>query len=202
MSDPTQSPLTPDPQAQPDAEADRHDQPEPHLQAPSGTSRRHVLRAVGMVALVGGGAAALAACGAGGSSTPAASTAPSSSAPTSEAPSASGESSSAAPSASTKAPSASGPSVSTAEVPVGSGIIMPDAAYVVTQPEKGSYKAFSKICTHQGCAVTMITNKEIVCPCHGSHFSISDGSVVSGPAPKPLPEAKATVSGSTITVSA
>lgn len=79
---------------------------------------------------------------------------------------------------------------------------MSKADYVVTQPEKGTYKAFSKICTHQGCPVSTITNREIVCPCHNSHFSIVDGSVVSGPAPKPLPAAKATMSGSEIVVTA
>ncbi|MET1006857.1 MAG: Rieske (2Fe-2S) protein [Propionibacteriaceae bacterium] len=89
-----------------------------------------------------------------------------------------------------------------AEVPEGGGIIMQDADYVVTQPEAGTYKAFSKICTHQSCPVSLITNSEIVCNCHGSHFSISDGSVVSGPAQSPLPEAKTTVSGNNIVISA
>ncbi len=78
---------------------------------------------------------------------------------------------------------------------------MQDAAFVVTQPEKGSYKAFSKICTHQGCPVAEIVGKEIVCRCHGSHFSIVDGSVVSGPAQRPLAESKVTVSGDQIVVS-
>lgn len=178
------------------AEADLHGPP---ITVASGTTRRQMLRATGLVAIVGGGAAALAACGADQSATPATSTAPSPAA--ASAPSAA-ESSTAAASASASSSAASGPSVTTAEVPVGSGIIMPDAAYVVTQPEKGTYKAFSKICTHQGCPVTMITNREIVCPCHGSRFSIDDGSVISGPAPTPLPEARTTVSGDTITVSA
>jgi Rieske Fe-S protein len=91
--------------------------------------------------------------------------------------------------------------VTKAEVPVGGGFILPNADYVVTQPTKGSYKAFSKICTHQGCPVSAILNKEIVCKCHNSHFSIEDGSVVSGPAQKPLPAAKTTVSGDKIVIS-
>ena len=78
---------------------------------------------------------------------------------------------------------------------------MPNADYVVTQPDKGTYKAFSKICTHQGCAVSQIADSEIVCRCHGSHFSIKDGSVISGPAKASLPEAKTTVSGDKIVIS-
>jgi Rieske Fe-S protein len=40
----------------------------------------------------------------------------------------------------------------------------------------------------------------INCACHGSQFSITDGSVVTPPATKPLPEAVITVDGDTITV--
>jgi Rieske Fe-S protein len=169
----------------------------------AGTTRRAVLRTAGLVAVVGGGAAALAACGADGA-TPATDPAPSaeasSTAPSPSASASESASASASPSASAEAPA--GPSVTKAEVPEGGGIIMPDADYVVTQPEAGTYKAFSKICTHQSCPVSLITNREIVCNCHGSHFSISDGSVVSGPAQSPLPEAKTTVSGNNIVISA
>jgi len=77
---------------------------------------------------------------------------------------------------------------------------LPDADYVVTQPQKGTYKAFSKICTHAGCSVSKIVDREIVCPCHGSHFSIEDGSVRSGPAQAPLPESTATVSGANVVI--
>ena len=57
------------------------------------------------------------------------------------------------PSASKTAKAPKGPSVATSKVPVGGGVILQDADYVVTQPSKGKYKAFSKICTHQGCPV-------------------------------------------------
>ena len=80
-------------------------------------------------------------------------------------------------------------------------MIMSDADYVVTQPTPGEYKAFSKICTHQGCPVEKIMNKEIVCPCHGSHFSITDGAPVAGPAQTPLPAATVTVSGDNLVIS-
>lgn len=172
-----------------------------------GASRRTVLRAAGLVTLAGG-AVALASCSSDVAATPADSMAPSSAAPSSPA---AAESSAASPSAaeSSASPSAtatktvpSGPSVSTADVPNGGGFIMPDADYVVTQPQKGTYKAFNKMCTHQGCPVSQIMNREIVCKCHGSNFSIEDGSVKSGPAKAPLPEAKTTVSGDKIIVTA
>ena len=43
--------------------------------------------------------------------------------------------------------------VATADVPVGGGTVVPDQQVVVTQPTKGDFKAFTAICTHQGCTV-------------------------------------------------
>jgi Rieske Fe-S protein len=95
---------------------------------------------------------------------------------------------------------AGGPlSVKETEIPLGSGKIFPDAQTVITQPAKGEFKAFSSICTHQGCAVDAVTDT-INCPCHGSKYSITDGSVVNPPAPKPLPAKRIQVSGDTLTV--
>jgi Rieske Fe-S protein len=96
---------------------------------------------------------------------------------------------------------AGGPlSVKEADIPVGSGKIFPDAQTVITQPQKGEFKAFSSICTHQGCAVDAVTDT-INCPCHGSKYSITDGSVVNPPAPQPLPAKTIKVEGDTLTVS-
>jgi Rieske Fe-S protein len=86
-----------------------------------------------------------------------------------------------------------GPSVATSKVPIGGGVILENADYVVTQPSKGKYKAFSKICTHQGCPVASVRDGVIHCDCHGSEYSIEDGSVTNPPAPKPLAESKTTV---------
>ncbi|BCJ50951.1 hypothetical protein Asp14428_24260 [Actinoplanes sp. NBRC 14428] len=83
-----------------------------------------------------------------------------------------------------------------ADIPEGGGIIKGD--YVITQPEKGTYKAFSKICTHQGCPVTKIDGGVITCPCHNSSFSIADGSPKAGPAKKALPETQVKVDGDNI----
>lgn len=96
-----------------------------------------------------------------------------------------------------------GESVATADVPVGSGTIVGEgtATVVVTQPTEGEFKAFSGICTHQRCPVTQIEGAEIRCECHGSRYSVEDGSVVGGPAPEPLAELTATVDGDQVTVS-
>jgi Rieske Fe-S protein len=85
---------------------------------------------------------------------------------------------------------------------VGGGAIMKDGDYVVTQPEKGTYKAFSKICTHRQCPVSEVNNDGILCKCHNSVFSISDGSPQSGPAQAPLAQAKAVLSGDKVVVTA
>jgi Rieske Fe-S protein len=132
-------------------------------------SRRHAL---GGAATIGVALPVLVACGDGGGSTatePSAS--PSSSAPQSEPP--------------TSAPASKGPRpaagiAATSEIPVGGGLILSDSEVVITQPEAGDFKAFTAICTHQGCTVTEVADT-IKCPCHFSEFSIDDGSNVVGP---------------------
>ncbi len=95
---------------------------------------------------------------------------------------------------------AGGALASVADVPVGGGIILADAKIVLTQPEAGTIMAFSATCTHAGCAVTNVADGAITCPCHGSSFSITDGAVLGGPAPSPLPEQQITVDGDSITL--
>ena len=82
-----------------------------------------------------------------------------------------------------------------ADIPVGGGAVFADQKVVVTQPTKGDFKGFSAVCTHQGCVVANVADGTINCPCHGSHFSIEDGSVESGPAPSPLEEVPVTIKG-------
>ncbi|MFC7818833.1 MULTISPECIES: Rieske (2Fe-2S) protein [unclassified Streptomyces] len=86
----------------------------------------------------------------------------------------------------------------TADIPEGGGKVFADQKVVVTQPTAGEFKAFSATCTHQGCAVKSVSDGVINCPCHNSNFSITDGSVQGGPAPKPLPAVQITVSGDSI----
>jgi Rieske Fe-S protein len=88
----------------------------------------------------------------------------------------------------------------TSEIPVGGGKIFQSEKVVVTQPTAGEFKAFSAVCTHQACTVASVSGGTINCPCHGSKFSIADGSVKNGPAQRPLPAKTATVNGQDITV--
>ncbi|MFJ5305113.1 Rieske (2Fe-2S) protein [Streptomyces sp. NPDC088350] len=88
----------------------------------------------------------------------------------------------------------------TSDIPEGGGKIFASKGVVVTQPTAGTYKAFSSKCTHQGCAVSSISNGVIVCPCHKSEFSVTDGSVKKGPATQGLPAEQITVSGDSITL--
>jgi Rieske Fe-S protein len=108
-----------------------------------------------------------------------------------------------APSAGGGATSAAGgggaATATTADIPVGGGKIFADIQAVITQPTEGEFKAFSSICTHQNCPVTEVTDT-INCSCHGSRFSIADGSVLNPPATNPLGERTVTVDGDDLTV--
>ncbi|MER5935409.1 Rieske (2Fe-2S) protein [Streptomyces sp. NPDC002054] len=137
------------------------------------TTRRRTVLAAGAAALAG---TALAGCGDGDNDTAAVG-------------SGAGEAQAAAPARELAAVS---------EIPVGGGKVFKDQKVVVTQPKAGEFKAYSAVCTHQGCAVTSVTDGKIVCPCHQSFFKVEDGSVASGPATRPLPAAKITVAGDKI----
>ncbi|MEW1772254.1 Rieske (2Fe-2S) protein [Streptomyces sp. NPDC086777] len=109
--------------------------------------------------------------------------------------------SSAAASASGSASAAAGKALAqTSDIPEGGGTIFKDQKIVVTQPAKGQFKAFSAICTHEGCTVSQVADGTIDCPCHGSKYHIADGSVAHGPATRPLPAESITVSGNSITL--
>lgn len=74
-------------------------------------------------------------------------------------------------------------------------MILKERKVVVTQPTEGDFKAFSAICTHQGCLVGSVEDNTISCACHGSEFSAEDGSVVTGPATSPLDVVAVAVKG-------
>lgn len=95
----------------------------------------------------------------------------------------------------------SGPLTTAADVPVGGGTIFADEKVVVTQPTEGDFKAFTAVCTHQGCLVGQVADGTIQCPCHGSEFSIEDGSVSNGPASSALEGVEITVEGDSISLS-
>jgi Rieske Fe-S protein len=89
---------------------------------------------------------------------------------------------------------------STSEIPVGGGKVFPAEKVVVTQPAAGEFKGFSAVCTHLQCLVDQVAGGTIDCPCHGSQFSVKNGSVVTGPATSPLPAQSITVAGGQITL--
>lgn len=92
-------------------------------------------------------------------------------------------------------------SVAKSKVPVGSGIIDDSLQTVITQPTSGEFKAFNYLCTHQQCPVSQIQGAKILCACHGSEFSVKDGSVLQGPATAPLAPKTATPKGSRVIIS-
>jgi Rieske Fe-S protein len=173
-----------------------------------GTARRSVLRGALALGAVGLGST-LAGCGGGSSNSEAAPSggnttgAAAPPAPDTAAAPAAPPSAAAAPSAdaAAAAPAAGGQVLGpAAKVVVGGGLVYDTAKVVVTQPTAGAYKAFSAICTHQQCIVDNVDGGTINCACHGSKYSITDGSVVRGPATMPLAAKTVKVSGDTITL--
>jgi len=88
--------------------------------------------------------------------------------------------------------------VAATDVPVGGGVVLADDQVVVVQPRTGTFLGWSSTCTHQGCTVASVSDSLIHCPCHGSAFSIEDGSVRSGPATTALPKVALTVRGNQV----
>lgn len=87
-----------------------------------------------------------------------------------------------------------------ADVPVGGGIVVSEHKVVVTQPTAGTFKVFDARCTHAGCPVDRIRGGAVYCPCHGSEFRITDGTVAKGPASRALLEYSAQVKGDGVVV--
>ena len=88
------------------------------------------------------------------------------------------------------------------EVPVGSSAVVrtgEGAEVVVSRVSAEEVVAFSAVCTHQGCTVRRET-EVLACPCHGSQFDPSDGTVVRGPAEEPLPTVAVRIEAGTVVV--
>ena len=156
----------------------------------AGTSRRSVLGAAVAVGAVG----VIAACGGGGET---AAPADSSTGPGSPSESAAGSS----------PPAAGGGEAlaKTSDVPVGGALFLDGPDVVLTQPTAGDFKAFSSICTHQSCPVNGFAKSTLICQCHFSAFTITDGSPTTnpengrrGPATSPLKEIAVTVEGDSV----
>jgi Rieske Fe-S protein len=192
MSEPTRpAESTPDAGAGPDT------RPVDAVPAVIPLERRAVLRVAGVAGVAGLAAAGLAACSS-SSDSGSASGAGNAGTDTSAAPMPSDTSGGMGSASAQAGGSGSGSGTAlgaTSQIPVGGGMIFASQKVVVTQPSAGNFKAFSSTCTHAGCQVSQISNGTIDCPCHGSKYSIKDGSVQAGPAPQALPAADVTVQG-------
>lgn len=82
-----------------------------------------------------------------------------------------------------------------ADIPVGGGVVIADPPIVITQPTEGSILGFTAVCPHQGCLVAEVVDNEIICPCHQSLFSATDGAVIAGPAQQGLASAAVQIDG-------
>ena len=57
---------------------------------------------------------------------------------------------------------------------------------VALQPKADEFIALTAVCTHLGCIVKWLPDKEeFLCPCHGGRYS-PEGKVLGGPPPAPL----------------
>lgn len=79
------------------------------------------------------------------------------------------------------------------EIPVGGVKLFnypgPDDNCILVRPTDNSYVAYSQKCTHLSCAVYYSAKRNrLECPCHEGYFSITDGRVLQGPPPRPLPK--------------
>jgi Rieske Fe-S protein len=70
----------------------------------------------------------------------------------------------------------------------------------LTKSDGDAVRAMSSTCTHLGCRTSYDpTTKLIKCPCHGGVYT-TDGKVVAGPPPRPLPRVAVRVDGAQVFV--
>jgi nitrite reductase/ring-hydroxylating ferredoxin subunit len=64
----------------------------------------------------------------------------------------------------------------------------PDEPCILVRLEADTFVAYGQRCTHLGCPVLyQATERRLHCPCHEGFFSVTDGRVLAGPPPRPLP---------------
>ncbi|HLV93875.1 MAG TPA: Rieske 2Fe-2S domain-containing protein [Candidatus Acidoferrales bacterium] len=73
------------------------------------------------------------------------------------------------------------------------------APCILVRTSEMAYVACSRICTHNSCPVFYHADENaFVCPCHNGVFSVTDGSVLQGPPPAPLPRILLKIRGTDI----
>ena len=71
---------------------------------------------------------------------------------------------------------------------------------VLVKTKTGDTVALSAVCTHLGCIVQWEKDKQdFLCPCHAGRYS-PEGTVLSGPPPRPLAKIPITIAEGKITV--
>ncbi|MFV8053741.1 Rieske (2Fe-2S) protein [Mycobacterium sp. 48b] len=66
----------------------------------------------------------------------------------------------------------------------------------------GKLYAFDDLCTHEACPLSagMLTGTTILCQCHGCRYDVTTGSVLNGPAVRPLTTYQVTETDGVISV--
>jgi len=73
------------------------------------------------------------------------------------------------------------------------------APCILVRTAETAYVAYSRICTHNSCPVFYHPDQNVFeCPCHNGMFSVTDGSVLQGPPPRPLPRILLKIRGNDI----
>jgi Rieske Fe-S protein len=85
------------------------------------------------------------------------------------------------------------------DIPVGTLVVLPEQRVYLMRAADGFF-AMTAVCTHLGCLTRYEAEPNVIfCPCHGSRFA-TDGAVVNGPAPTPLPRLALTLDDGVIVV--
>lgn len=70
---------------------------------------------------------------------------------------------------------------------------------ILVRTTETDYVAYSRLCTHNSCPVFWHPeDNALACPCHGGLFSITNGAVLQGPPPRPLPRVLLRIRGNDI----
>lgn len=82
----------------------------------------------------------------------------------------------------------------------GGWALVTEARVLIVNIGGGNYNALTSVCTHSQCDRNWTFNNDVfTCTCHGSRFN-TDGTVVNGPANRPLESFPTTLDNNTLTV--
>jgi len=68
---------------------------------------------------------------------------------------------------------------------IGSAFVISERRVIVIRIADRDYRAFTNVCTHSGCGISLFQAPRMICQCHGSEYDV-EGINVAGPAPLPL----------------